>query len=1227
MQRSCVTSPPNRRSTRRSASFKDYDDKKQEISKENCEEGEDEKEIKMASPILGTKKQFTKGTSFSSQATFLRSDGVANHSSSPLRGRKCALSVKRLLSSPTSSSDQGSVHRKTIQRSEVSPCDKRTQNRGCSYPKKADLSPVLSRNSLLVESPLSSFTNKEDSLIESIDFDELDSMCLSVMSTPKSSVSFRKNKKVKVSERECTPKRIVNSLKENDKDHLSVKPINSTQKRTSKESPRNSRTVSKNCKKVIYKSCKENDGESCSKRTEESAIPEHVHNTSGVSLLGEFGDEDSPDLFEATPSSNNYIVSNSKGNNFESETDLFSDDIDLFQDSSDSKNKCEAKNENQQKNKEIVKNNLISKNLEAESKNFPVPREPMSTCASSIVSSTRNVTGESYSDDSQVSFSSTMESQPLIARLQGRLDGHQSSQTCAVIQTENERRAELVEAAVKEAEKIHKSGDEFELGPFFGLPSLAADVLRKQRGILDLYDWQKNCILEGIGSRNLLFSLPTSGGKTLVAEILMLRQLLLKKKDTLFILPYVALVQEKVHGISPFGVELGFLVEEYAGSRGSFPPKSGRRKRVLYIATIEKASGLVNSLLENGRIGELGLVVADELHMMGEKGGRGAILEGTLTKLRYAAPKIQLVAMSATIGNLQEMASFLDAKLFTGNFRPVALTEYVKIGDQIWELNSSAKTEEELLYKQRLCCFPYTREQKLLDTDMIGGLVGEVVPDHSCIVFCPTRRNCETLAELICQILPRPITKIKRSEKVSLYRAIVEEGGGKVCPTLRKTIPFGVAYHHSGLTEGERRLIEEGYLTGTLCCVCCTSTLAAGVNLPARRVILRSPYTGSEFLTPSRYKQMVGRAGRAGLDSCGESFLILQKKDIKLVIQIMENLRKKGLVRIKALAQEKKALPSSLLTFGSEGSDLKVTGNSSKEGSSMESVAEQSNQVITRPISDDDELSVSRLGNAAIRGNIDLDLAGRLYGDLIKTRENLAVNCYLHLLYLVVPYDIVSSVKVVPDVLYKAFLKLGEEELKVAKLLDITEGVLIKLTMGQKSKKISEIVLQRFYVALILHQLFQGTGIWEVSDHFHMHRGFTQQLLLASSSFSSCVQHFCQEMEELWAFRDLLCTFSRQLSGCCSAELLPLLDIPGVKMGRAKMLYKAGFHTLHDVANAEPRSLVENVEHLPYRTATQIINSAKMLLLEKAESLQGEAEEVLLGLNQVPTNARDVNAT
>ncbi|XP_035770073.1 helicase POLQ-like [Neolamprologus brichardi] len=435
--------------------------------------------------------------------------------------------------------------------------------------------------------------------------------------------------------------------------------------------------------------------------------------------------------------------------------------------------------------------------------------------------------------------------------------------------------SEEINVAMQAMETV--SADMPDLGPFFGLPSKVKELMFKLRGIQSLYDWQQTCLnLDCVQQRkNLIYSLPTSGGKTLVAEILILRELLCRRKDCLFILPYISLVQEKVRGLASFGLELDFMVEEYAGSKGRFPPVKRRNKTSLYIATIEKAHSLVNSLIESSRLDNLGLVVVDELHMLGD-GSRGAIIEMTLAKVQYVSKTTQIIGMSATLGNIKDLQTFLRAENYTNNFRPVQLKEFVKLHDTIYEVDPK---EENCFRFSRLLNFKYSSTMQKIDPDHIIALVTEVIPAHSCVLFCPTKKNCENVAAMICKYLKEDFLRHREEEKGVLLRELRDSGNGSLCPVLKVTVPYGVAYHHSGLTSEERKLVEEAYSSGVLCLLTCTSTLAAGINLPARRVILRSPYMATDFLKRSQYKQMVGRAGRAGIDSVGESILILQEKD------------------------------------------------------------------------------------------------------------------------------------------------------------------------------------------------------------------------------------------------------------------------------------------------------------------------------------------------------------
>jgi superfamily II DNA/RNA helicase len=101
-------------------------------------------------------------------------------------------------------------------------------------------------------------------------------------------------------------------------------------------------------------------------------------------------------------------------------------------------------------------------------------------------------------------------------------------------------------------------------------------------------------------------------------------------------------------------------------------------------------------------------------------------------------------------------------------------------------------------------------------------------------------------------------------------------------PGLEAVVPAGVAFHHSGLTVEERELLEEAFSDGTLLILTCTPTLAAGVNLPAGRVVIRSPFVGMEPLDATRYRQMIGRAGRKGLQPLGEAFLMVRPSELPL---------------------------------------------------------------------------------------------------------------------------------------------------------------------------------------------------------------------------------------------------------------------------------------------------------------------------------------------------------
>ena len=164
-----------------------------------------------------------------------------------------------------------------------------------------------------------------------------------------------------------------------------------------------------------------------------------------------------------------------------------------------------------------------------------------------------------------------------------------------------------------------------------------------------------------------------------------------------------------------------------------------------------------------------------------------------------------------------------------------------------------------------------------------------VISGYGALVFCGGRQNCQTTAELISKAMPPeeevPSLVLDRRKDVIIELRSLPTGLDEI---LASTVLAGVAFHHAGLTAEEREIITSAYDQGILREIVATCTLAAGINLPARRVILQGTRVGREIIGPALLRQMRGRAGRKGKNEVGESYLCIQKTDLEDVAQLLE---------------------------------------------------------------------------------------------------------------------------------------------------------------------------------------------------------------------------------------------------------------------------------------------------------------------------------------------------
>jgi len=378
-------------------------------------------------------------------------------------------------------------------------------------------------------------------------------------------------------------------------------------------------------------------------------------------------------------------------------------------------------------------------------------------------------------------------------------------------------------------------------------------------------------------ARNLVVAAPTGSGKTLLAE-LALAATVADGGLGIYLAPMKAIASEKRADWQRLAAA-GLRIYKSTGDDDAFDPERARAASVI-LATPEKLDGILRRGLAVDLAQRLRLVVVDEVHMIGDE-GRGAGLEALLTRLRLRLPGARLLAMSATIPNAADIATWLDADLYRSDWRPVPLVStihpYIASGDR------QADQEER--------------------TRIAAQLAGETVREGGAVlVFCGSRQGVETCAVALARRLALPAVRLEagqdpgsvgeerdpRSPGDGAPRAATLGGGlpGVRVP-LQRALAGGVGYHHAGLSPRERLGVEELFRSGAIRVLVATSTVAAGVNLPAREVIVRDLTLGMEPIGASALLQMAGRAGRPGLELEGRCRVIAPTTEVARVTALL----------------------------------------------------------------------------------------------------------------------------------------------------------------------------------------------------------------------------------------------------------------------------------------------------------------------------------------------------
>jgi len=686
-----------------------------------------------------------------------------------------------------------------------------------------------------------------------------------------------------------------------------------------------------------------------------------------------------------------------------------------------------------------------------------------------------------------------------------------------------------------------------------------------QSGIMELFPPQEEAIRAGaLECKNLVLASPTASGKTLVAELCCLKHVLEKNRKAIYLAPLRALASEKFDDFQRFSklqkpngqkVSVGISTGDF----DSGDPWLGRYD--IIVTTNEKADSLLRHRAK--WMDDVSLVVADEVHLLNEA-ERGPTLEVVLARLMQVNPSIQVLALSATMGNVDEVAAWLKAGFVVTEWRPVSLKEGVLLHDEIQFKDGDSRKIE-----------------RKTNNDAVNMALNTVKTGGQALVFASTRKNAATLARKIADETANALSKpAKRMLEQEAEKVRGADEKTQLSESLADLVKCGAAFHHAGLAGAHRKIIEDLFRQGKIKVLTATPTLAFGMNLPARVVIVqdyRRYEAGYGYYPISvlEYKQMAGRAGRPKYDKNGEAILIAKNADE--ADYLMENFILARPERIwSRLAVEKILRGHVLATVASDfaHSESGVVEFFAKTFYAYQYDVKAIKAVIGKILKylydaqmlylDKQNLCATKLGKRTSELYID-PVSGVTIRDALKNKP-------LHLTELSLLHLITHT----PD-MGPVMRPYGEEIVVLAvKMEQHREEFFVPPPNEWEDHVEFEEYLGEVKTALILNSWIDETSEEQMMEKFRVQPGDLYRIV----ENGKWLLHAIQELAELEHEKELLPFISElneRVSKGIKKELLPFVKLEGVGRTRGRILFNAGYHSIEEVRKAS----LEDITALP----------------------------------------------